>query len=162
MKTKANIKYFLSKCFFIKALLNDHIETRNICHFFAKTAVVFAFVLFYTSGFTQNFTPGDIAIVAINVEDSMSSYDDEFSMIGLDTIPTNMAIDITDNGWEQSNTGMWGNQEGIIRIRRTGPPLEPGEAFTLYGDGYKPDDFVVLPDSNNGSLKHWTAPMILI
>lgn len=113
--------------------------------------LLFVFVFFYGHATVngQVLQPGDIAIVAVNVESNSSGNDDEFSMIGLDTIPTNTAIDITDNGWEQSNTGEWGNQEGIIRIRRTGPALEPGEAFTLYGDGSQPGDFVVLPDSNN-------------
>lgn len=104
----------------------------------------------------QTFTPGDIAIVGLNVEHGTSHpfhAPDEVSLVSFVSIPVGTAIDITDNGWEQSYPGYWGNREGIIRIRRVNQELQSGQVFTFRGSGSKPEDFVVLPDSANWEVE---------
>ncbi|MFO8086487.1 MAG: hypothetical protein R6T91_01600, partial [Bacteroidales bacterium] len=95
----------------------------------------------------QMLNPGDLAVVAVNT--NTGGGDDEISIVALDTIKTNTAIDFTDNGWERVNPGYWGNTEGTIRFTRTGGDIFPGEVFTFCGKGYKPGDYAGVGLSDN-------------
>jgi hypothetical protein len=89
---------------------------------------------------------GDLAVLAINTNMSLG---DEISFVCFDTLKSGTAIDLTDNGWERSNTGYWGGTEGTIRITRTGNDIPPGEVITLQGDGHNSSDFTVRIDSTD-------------
>lgn len=98
--------------------------------------------------------PGDVAVVALaaNTGDGSpgctdAAGTDVLSLVVFRDIETGTTIDITDNGWERSRAGYWGNREGFVRLVRTGGPVKAGQLIQLRfppsGSGYA----AVAPDS---------------
>ncbi|MCC6540931.1 MAG: T9SS type A sorting domain-containing protein [Flavobacteriales bacterium] len=79
--------------------------------------------------------PGDIAIVGVNANNGAcpggSTGDDFVSFFCFKPIQYNTRIIITDNGYERCSPGLWGNSEGTVEIRRTGPMIPAGQVITL-------------------------------
>ena len=71
--------------------------------------------------------PGDLALLGIgaNVRECRPEANDDIGgrdivcFISFSDIETGTIIDITDNGWERANPGLWGNTEGFLRVTRT-------------------------------------------
>ncbi|MFO8086867.1 MAG: hypothetical protein R6T91_03530 [Bacteroidales bacterium] len=109
-----------------------------------------SFLIIGYSGSAQ-LGPGDAAVVGVNIEND-SIYNDQISIVIFDTVTTGMSIEITDNGWQQTNPNRWGNQEGVVSFTLTGADINPGFVLTLKGTGSQKSDFRILPDSNNWSV----------
>lgn len=78
--------------------------------------------------------PGEMSVIGVATfmgPCGLSAESDEISFVCYRDITTGTVIDITDNGWETSNPGLWGNKEGIVRITRVGPTVPKGTVFTL-------------------------------
>lgn len=114
------------------------------CLFLASTPA-FAQTLLY---------PGDLAVVSLaaNTGDGSGSCidaagTDMVSLVAFRDIATGTVLDLTDNGWERSNVGLWGNREGFLRVTRTGPDIPAGQIiafrFPPVGNGYE----AVAPDA---------------
>jgi hypothetical protein len=64
--------------------------------------------------------------VATNTElCGYSPGNDQVSFVCFKDIRAFTRIHITDNGWEKSNSGQWGNTEGTVEL------LDPGQLFPL-------------------------------
>lgn len=85
--------------------------------------------------------PGDLAIIALgaNVGGDANDCDtgsgnsgrDFVSFVCFKDIGMGTTIDLTDNGWERENAGLWGNTEGFLRVTRTGPTIPAGTVITF-------------------------------
>lgn len=78
--------------------------------------------------------PGDLAVVGVNANNNLCSglvAEDIIHFVCFKDISTGTAIDFTDNGWERSNAGFWGNTEGTIRATRTGAIINAGTVITF-------------------------------
>ncbi|MBN2682448.1 MAG: lamin tail domain-containing protein [Bacteroidales bacterium] len=79
--------------------------------------------------------PGDLAVLGLCSNTAAclgtSAGDDEISFVCFKDITTNTTFEMTDNGWERCNTGMWGNTEGVIRATRTGGTILAGTVITF-------------------------------
>lgn len=85
--------------------------------------------------------PGDLAVVGLasNVGGELGGCSnqgqfqgrDRVSFVCFKDIQPGTAIDITDNGWERVNPGMWGNTEGFVRAIRTGGIIPAGTIITF-------------------------------
>jgi hypothetical protein len=81
-------------------------------------------------------TPGDLAIVGVNANNScITATADEISFICFKNITTNTQIDLTDNGFERQLAGLWGEGEGFNRLIRTGPMIPAGTVITIRING---------------------------
>lgn len=80
-------------------------------------------------------TVGDIAIVGINANNGAcpggSTGEDFISFMCFKPIQFNTRIILTDNGYERCTAGLWGNTEGTVELRRTGPVIPAGQVITL-------------------------------
>jgi len=80
-------------------------------------------------------TPGDIVIVGVNANNGAcpggSSGDDFVSFFSFKPIQFGTRFFLTDNGFERCFTGQWGNGEGTVEMRRTGPMIPAGQVITL-------------------------------
>ncbi|MBL7962434.1 MAG: hypothetical protein JNM31_01195 [Flavobacteriales bacterium] len=77
--------------------------------------------------------PGDLAIVAINVNNGLCSTftgEDEISFFCFKDITPGTTLDITDNGYSRCTPGLWGDTEGTVRLTRTGPTIPAGTVIT--------------------------------
>lgn len=74
---------------------------------------------------------GDLAILAVNANNSACGSDDEISFVCFKNIVTNTTIDLTDNGYERCLPGLWGETEGVLRLTRTGPAVPRGTVITM-------------------------------
>lgn len=98
--------------------------------------LLFPFLLFAQT----SLQPGDLAVVglAANIGDGSgvdcneAAGTDELILVAFRDIETGTALDITDNGWERSNAGLWGNQEGFVRMTRTGPTIPAGQLIRFH------------------------------
>ena len=99
----------------------------------------------------QAIEPGDLAILAFNV-DIDGSGTDEISFVCFVPISVGAIIDITDNAYEKCNPNSngWGISEGWIRFERINSPLPEGEVVTVRVSNGTPS--VVSPDPIN-----WTT-----
>ncbi|MBK8949207.1 MAG: hypothetical protein IPM68_10250 [Flavobacteriales bacterium] len=83
---------------------------------------------------TTVFGQGDLVIVGVNANNGACSGitgQDEVSFFSfLDITPTT-TIDLTDCGYEYTNAGQWGENEGAVRLTRTGPTIPAGTVITL-------------------------------
>ncbi len=106
---------------------------------------------------TTTFSPGDLAILAINTKYKSNGSDDEISFLTFADIDQGTTLDFTDNGYERENSGRWGETEGTIRLQYTGSsPVQAGKVITIRGKGSTTSDFTVLIDgtvSNDWSIK---------
>lgn len=79
-------------------------------------------------------TAGDLAIVGINANNgacSGNSAEDYVSFFCFKQIEYNTTIILTDNGYERCIAGRWGNGEGTVQMRRTGPAIPAGQVITF-------------------------------
>lgn len=73
---------------------------------------------------------GDLAIVAVNTN---SSTGEEFAFVCFKDLLPDTEIFITDNGYERTTAGLWGDTEGVIKITRTGTTLPKGTIINIIG-----------------------------
>ncbi|MGV3637928.1 MAG: hypothetical protein ACO1NQ_09800, partial [Flavobacteriales bacterium] len=80
-------------------------------------------------------TPGDIVIVGVNANNVScpggSSGDDFVSFFSFKPIQFGTRFYLTDNGFERCFPGQWGNTEGMVEMRRTGPVIPAGQVVTF-------------------------------
>ena len=98
--------------------------------------LVVILILFYNSKlYSQTeLNTGDIAVVGVNANNGVCSgttTEDNISIVFFKDITTGTTIDFTDNGWERTNIGQWGNTEGTIRATRTGATIPAGTVVTF-------------------------------
>lgn len=77
---------------------------------------------------------GDLVIVGVTANTNACGGgvgDDEVSFFCFKDITTGTTIDITDNGYERCNAGLWGNNEGTVRASRIGPTIPRGTVITF-------------------------------
>ncbi|HJW30944.1 MAG TPA: hypothetical protein VJ508_17055, partial [Saprospiraceae bacterium] len=116
------------------------------------------FALFVISSFTylrsQTLHPGDFGVVSVATDLGSCGFpagSDEISFICFQNLQNGTTFEMTDNGYEQSFAGLWGNQEGTLSITRTGAAIPKGTIMTLrcinMGGGNFSYQFVS-PDNN--------------
>ena len=82
--------------------------------------------------------PGDLVLLAVNANIGAcggSAGADEFSFMCFKDIVWGTTLDLTDQGYSRCNDGLWGNNEGLLRITRTGPTIPAGTVITLRNNG---------------------------
>jgi gliding motility-associated-like protein len=98
-----------------------------------STALIF--LLYNLNIYSQTeLNTGDIAVVGVNANNGVCSgttTEDNISIVFFKDITTGTTIDFTDNGWERTNIGQWGNTEGTIRATRTGATIPAGTVVTF-------------------------------
>lgn len=80
------------------------------------------------------FNPGDLVVVGVNANNGScggASGDDQVSFFCFKEITYGTELIITDQGYERCNPGQWGNGEGTVRMRRTGPAIPAGQVVTF-------------------------------
>src|SRR6187399_2868566 len=97
--------------------------------------------------------PGDIAVVAVATNTDLCGFgleSDQISFVCFKDIRAFTRIQITDNGWEKSNLGQWGNTEGTIEFLRAGGTITAGTVitFNIQCNGSGCIYTVVSPDAN--------------
>ncbi len=104
--------------------------------------------------------PGDVAVVGVatNVgDDDLSSYcetgtgtgRDRVSIVFFKDVEPGTSLDLTDNGWERSLPGKWGNSEGFLNIVRTGAVIPAGTTVTFeFSRTGGPAPIAILPDGD--------------
>lgn len=78
--------------------------------------------------------PGDLAVVGVNASNvgcGGISTEDLISYVCFKDITPGTVIDLTDNGWERLNPGLWGDTEGTIRMTYSGGGIPAGEVITI-------------------------------
>ncbi len=82
-------------------------------------------------------TPGDLAIVGINANNScIASTNDEISFVCFKDISQNTRFIITDCGYQTQNAGLWGDNEGVVQLWYTGvAPILKGTVITIRQNG---------------------------
>jgi hypothetical protein len=103
---------------------------------------------------------GDLAIVAVNANNNGCNGTeglDEISFVCFKDITNGTTIDMTDNGWERTNAGLWGNSEGAIRIQRSGSTIAAGTVVTIGNNngvitGISPDAGWTYTNQNPGGV----------
>lgn len=101
--------------------------------------------------------PGDLAVVGLasNVGGDLGQCSNEGQFQGRDrvsfvcfkAIESGTVIDITDNGWERVNPGLWGNTEGFVRAIRTGGTIPAGTIITFEFPPTETGHEAVAPDA---------------
>ncbi|MCB0790877.1 MAG: hypothetical protein H6595_10335 [Flavobacteriales bacterium] len=102
---------------------------------------------------------GDLAVVGINANNGSCSGvtgQDEISFVCFQDIRPGTQIIMTDNGYERTNAGQWGNSEGVVRMTRTGLTIPKGTVITFRSNQTYGTTNVqsVAPDNQ------WTCAMI--
>ncbi len=94
--------------------------------------------------------PGDLAVLGVNANLSTCGEDpdDLISFVCFKDIEPNTVIQITDNGWERTEPGLWGNSEGFIEATRTGPTIPAGTAITFRLPAFGSDYQASTPDAD--------------
>lgn len=79
--------------------------------------------------------PGDLVVVGVNANENACGGtvgEDRVSFFAFKDITYGTEIIITDNGYERcNNPGHWGNQEGTVKMRRTGGAIPAGQVITF-------------------------------
>jgi len=79
--------------------------------------------------------PGDLVIVGVNANNlpvcGGASAEDIVSFFCFKPIVVGTQIVITDNGYERSLPGLWGNTEGTVLMTRTGVTIPAGQVVTF-------------------------------
>jgi hypothetical protein len=109
-------------------------------------------LLVFASTFTFAQTvlgPGDIVVVGLSANingcnGSTTGGQDEFSFVCFKDITVGTEFFLTDNGYERTTAGRFGDTEGVLRITRTTSTLVAGTVFTLTFSGVG----TVNPDGN--------------
>lgn len=81
---------------------------------------------------------GDLAIVGLNANNSnggcsASSGEDLISFFCFKDITPGTTLDITDNGYNSCAANLWNDNEGFVRMTRTGPTIPAGTVITFKG-----------------------------
>jgi|GEM_PF-1831870 len=82
-------------------------------------------------------SPGDLMVIGVNANNYDNSLpcgtetEDLISFVAFRDIPAGASFDLTDNGWERSNAGLFGDTEGAIRLTRTASTIPAGAVFTI-------------------------------
>lgn len=106
--------------------------------------------------FVTAFTPGDFAVIALNSNITCfpagpngvySAGDDEISFITFKDIQNGDTFSITDNGYERTTANLWGDQEGVYTITRTGGTILAGTVITIRLRNVAPLAEFVSPDT---------------
>lgn len=97
---------------------------------------IFAFcLLFSIKSNTQTVLyPGDIILFSMYADMGpcgLPAMTDQFSFMCFQDLETGTQIDITDNGWEHSNAGFWGDGEGTLAMTRSGGLIPKGTVITV-------------------------------
>lgn len=82
--------------------------------------------------------PGDLIIVGINANNQACSgitAQDEVSFFCFKDITLGTTIDLTDCGYSYATTGLWGDNEGVVRATRTGIAIPAGQVITFRFSG---------------------------
>ena len=82
-------------------------------------ALLLPSLLFPLLVFGQNLQPGDLAVLGVNasnVDCSGQNTEDLISFVCFKDIGGGAVIDLTDNGWERVNPGLFGDSEGTLRM----------------------------------------------
>lgn len=101
--------------------------------------------------------PGDLVVVGVSANEAACSGsigEDRVSFFAFKDIAYGTEIIITDNGYERcNNPGHWGNQEGTVKMRRTGGAIPAGQVITFKITGIAGSGNIVAmaPDA------HWTC-----
>jgi len=98
---------------------------------------------------------GDFLVVGVNANNcgvgpGISGVGpDEISFVCFRDISTGTTLDITDNGYNRSAAfpGRWGDNEGVLRLTRTGGTILAGTIITIRIDG-SGNGFAISPDAN--------------
>src|SRR5687767_5616216 len=80
--------------------------------------------------------PGDLMVVAFSTDMGacgLPAQSDHVSFMCFKDILPGTVIDFTDNGWEHTNPGFWGDSEGTYRMTRTGGIILKGTVITIEG-----------------------------
>jgi hypothetical protein len=77
---------------------------------------------------STNLTPGDLAILTVNTSGTDG---DQIAFVCFTNIASDTKLYLTDNGYERKTAGEWGNTEGVITIKRTGPSLPQGTIIMI-------------------------------
>lgn len=98
---------------------------------------LYLFLFFLLTTFSRAQTtlyPGDIAVVGVATDITTCGFpaeSDELSFVCFQDIQTGTSIEITDNGWETTNAGFWGDGEGTLTLTRTGTAVPRGTVITI-------------------------------
>ncbi|MEO7082053.1 MAG: hypothetical protein ABIY71_11020, partial [Flavobacteriales bacterium] len=80
------------------------------------------------------FAPGDLAIVGVNANEGACggvNGEDRVSFFCFQEITYGTELILTDNGYERCSPGKWGNTEGTVRMKRTGPAIPAGQVISF-------------------------------
>ena len=105
------------------------------------------------------FSEGDFAVVGVNSNinsgacvytgaNTYSAGDDEISFITFKDIQNGDVFYITDNGYERTTTGLWGDTEGVYQITRSGGTITAGTVITFRLLNLTPFMEFVSPDTS--------------
>ena len=78
--------------------------------------------------------PGDLLVVGVNANDGAcggSTGLDEVSFFCFQDIVPGTILDLTDCGYQRNLAGLWGDNEGAVRMTRTGPTIPAGQVITF-------------------------------
>jgi gliding motility-associated-like protein len=96
--------------------------------------VVLFFFLSINSNAQTDLEGGDIVILGVNANNSAcggGGGEDIITFVAFKDIVNTTQFDMTDNGWERSFPGLWGDSEGTLRFERTGGTITAGTAFEI-------------------------------
>ncbi len=82
--------------------------------------------------------PGDLVILAVNANNNAcggTGGEDEVSFMCFQDIRFGTTLDLTDQGYSRCYDGLWGTNEGLIRITRNGGTIPAGTVITLRFNG---------------------------
>lgn len=78
--------------------------------------------------------PGDLVVVGVNANEEPcggGTAEDRVSFFCFKEISYGTELILTDQGYERCNLGKWGNQEGTVLMKRTGPAIPAGQVITF-------------------------------
>jgi hypothetical protein len=109
------------------------------------------------------FSEGDFAVVGINsnIASCIGGYsvgDDEISFITFKDIQSGDVFYITDNGYERTFSGLWGDTEGVYQITRNGSTITAGTVITFRFLNNSPYMEFTSPDSSWNFMKSPAFP----
>lgn len=103
------------------------------------------------------FSQGDFAVIGLNSNitcyppgpnGAYSAGDDEISFMVFKDIQNGDTFYITDNGYERTTAGLWGDTEGVTQIIRTGGTIPAGTIITIRLRNVAPIMEFVSPDTS--------------
>jgi gliding motility-associated-like protein len=103
-------------------------------------SINYLFLVFLLFSFSKNLNAqtslegGDLAVVGVNANNfacSGQNGEDIISIVCFKDITAGTTIDLTDNGWERSNTNQFGDSEGTIRASYSGGTIPAGQVITF-------------------------------